>query len=87
MSNINANNITSQNITVTNLNVTNINGRPYSSGCNTCGYWVPCPGCDYSGPDVCDCGTDCDFVPDVCDCYVPPCGSGGTGQVLIYTAS
>jgi len=85
MSNINANNINSQNITVTNLNVTNINGRPYSSGCNTCGSWVPCQSCDYSGPDVCDCGTDCDFVPDVCDCYVPPSGgeqgpTGPTGE-------
>ena len=79
MSNINANNINSQNITVTNLTVTNINGRPYSSGCNSCGSWVPCSGCDYSGPDVCDCGTDCDFVPDVCDCYVPPSSGGSTG--------
>ena len=77
MSNINASNINATNITVTNLTVTNINGKPYSSGCNTCGTWVPCQECDYSGPDVCDCGTDCDFVPDVCDCYVPPCGGGG----------
>ena len=72
MSNINANNINSQNITVTNLNVTYINGKPYNNYSSNCGTYVPCPGCDYSGPDVCDCGFDCDFVPDVCDCYVPP---------------
>jgi hypothetical protein len=84
MSNINAKNIVSENITVTNLNVTNINGLPYIANkcgnCNT-GYYTPCPDCDYTGPDICDCGNPCEsYVPDVCDCYVPchnGCGSVG----------
>ncbi len=90
MSNINANNIISQNITVTNLNVSYINGAPYvpnqcTSSCQS-GYYVPCPDCNYVGPDTCDCGGACDwcdgpgpFVPDECDCFVP-CGGGGTGS-------
>ena len=89
MSNINANNITSQNITVTNLNVTYINGIRYvPNPCNNpCinGYYVPCPDCDYTGPDSCDCGNTCDwcdqepYVPDECDCFVP-CNNGGGGS-------
>lgn len=77
MSNLNAKNIISENITVTNLNVININGLPYTSNkCGNCnkGYYIPCPDCDYVGPDICDCGNPCDsvpFEPDVCDCYVP----------------
>ena len=85
MSYINAKNITSENITVTNLNVAYINGQPYTANpCgNSCttGYYVACPDCDYQGPDICDCGTSCDYVapePDPCDCYVP-CNSGGGG--------
>ena len=85
MSNINAKNIISENITVTNLNVTNINGRPYKV--NPCadpcakGYYVPCPDCDYTGPDNCDCGNSCEWYyaderePDECDCFVP-CNNG-----------
>jgi len=86
MSNINAKNIVSENITVTNLNVTYINGAPYvPNPCNDpCkkGYYVPCPDCDYTGPDECDCGNTCDwcdevpYVPDECECFVP-CNSGG----------
>ena len=83
MSNINAKNIVSENITVTNLNVTYINGAPYkpnpcSDPC-TKGYYVACEACDYEGPDVCECGESCDYVPpepDPCDCFVP-CNSGG----------
>jgi hypothetical protein len=79
MSNINAKNIISDNITVTNLNVTYINGVKYEANrCGNCnkGYYVPCPDCDYAGPDVCDCGEPCDsHEPDVCDCFVP-CGGG-----------
>ena len=89
MSNINA-----QNITVTNLTVTYINGFPYtanpcSNPCTT-GYYVPCPDCDYVGPDDCDCGNSCEWCdsipapePDECDCFVPcptPCGGGGPGS-------
>jgi len=81
MSNINAKNIISENITVTNLNVTYINGAPYTANkCGNCnkGYYVPCPDCDYAGPDICDCGEPCEtYVPDVCDCFVP-CNGGGT---------
>ena len=82
MSNINAKNIISENITVTNLNVTYINGQPYvANKCGTCnsGYYVPCPDCDYTGPDICDCGNPCEsYEPDVCDCFVE-CNSGGAG--------
>ena len=88
MSNINANSINSQNITVTNLNVTYINGQLYTANpcSNPCtkGYYVPCPDCDYVGPDDCDCGNTCDwceeenpYVPDECDCFVPCNNSGG----------
>ena len=81
MSNINAKNIISENISVTNLNVSYINGAPYTANkCGSCskGYYVPCADCDYSGPDVCDCGEPCEsYVPDVCDCFVP-CNGGGT---------
>lgn len=80
MSNINAKNILSENITVTNLNVTYINGSQYiANKCGTCntGYYTPCPDCDYTGPDICDCGDPCEsYIPDVCDCYVP-CHNGG----------
>ena len=85
MSNINAKNIVSENITVTNLNVTYINGAPYvPNPCNNpCkkGYYVPCPDCNYQGPDICDCGNNCDevpYIPDECDCFVE-CNSGGGG--------
>ncbi|MCJ7802894.1 MAG: hypothetical protein MUP82_11125, partial [Candidatus Marinimicrobia bacterium] len=88
MSNINAKNITSENITVTNLTVTYINGAPYvANPCNnpcSTGYYVPCPDCNYTGTDSCDCGNTCDwcdevpFVPDECDCFVP-CNGGGGG--------
>ena len=85
MSNINAKNIISENITVTNLNVSYINGAPYTPNpcANSCtkGYYVACPDCDYQGPDVCDCGTPCDYVApevDPCDCFVP-CNNGGGG--------
>lgn len=88
MSSINAKNITSENITVNNLNVKYINGFPYIANkcgnCNT-GYYIPCPDCDYTGPDICDCGNPCDSYvpePDVCDCYVPcntGCSPGPTG--------
>ena len=65
MSNINAKNIISENIIVTNLNVTYINGSPYVvNPCNDpCkkGYYVPCPDCDFNGPDNCDCGNTCDW--------------------------
>lgn len=94
MSNINANNITSQNITVTNLNVTSINGVRYTPNPCTKGYYVPCPDCDYTGPDSCDCGNTCDwcdqepYVPDECDCYVPPIcppnNSLGGGELSYY---
>ena len=87
MSNINARNIVSENITVTNLLVNNINGVPYiANPCNDpCkkGYYVPCPDCDYTGSDNCDCGNTCDlcdeeqYTPDECDCFVP-CNNGGT---------
>ena len=73
MSNINAKNINSENITVTNLTVTNINGVPYGN-CGSGGYYVPCNDCNYVGPNVCDCGTPCDYVAperDECDCFVP----------------
>ena len=90
MSNINAQNINSQNITVTNLTVSYINGSPYvANHCNnpcTTGYYVPCPDCDYTGPDDCDCGNTCDwcdevpYVPDECECFVPCNGGGGGGQ-------
>lgn len=90
MSNINSKNITSENITVTNLNVTYINGKPYTfNPCsNPCkkGYYVPCPDCDYNGPDDCDCGNTCDwcdeeeYIPDECECFVPcPDNKGPTG--------
>lgn len=89
MSNINAQNINSQNITVTNLTVSYINGVPYAANpCNnpcTTGYYVPCPDCDYIGPDDCDCGNTCDwcdevlYVPDECECFVPCNGGGGQG--------
>ena len=88
MSNINAKNIISENITVTNLNVTYINGQPYNSNpcSNPCkkGYYVPCPDCEYTGPDDCDCGNTCDwcdeeeYIPDECECFVP-CNNGGGG--------
>ena len=89
MSDINAQNITSQNITVTNLTVSYINGFPYlTNPCNnscTTGYYVPCPDCDYSGADTCDCGNTCSwcdeepFIPDDCDCFIP-CNNGGGSQ-------
>jgi hypothetical protein len=89
MSNINAKNIVSENITVTNLNVTYINGVLYvPDQCNNpCkkGYYVPCPDCDYTGPDSCDCGNTCDwcdedpYIPDECDCFVPCNNNSGTG--------
>lgn len=90
MSNINAKNIISENITVTNLNVTYINGKPYNlNPCsNPCkkGYYIPCPDCDYTGPDDCDCGNSCDwcdeeeYIPDECECFVPcPDNKGPTG--------
>ena len=86
MSNINAKNIISENITVTNLNVTYINGRPYvsdpCSGPCKKGYYIPCPDCDYTGPDDCECGNTCDwceeeepYIPDECECFVP-CNNG-----------
>lgn len=74
MSNINADNINSNTITVTNLNVTYINGVPYNSCGSSRGYYVPCPDCDYVGPNECDCGEPCDYVEpsrDECDCFVP----------------
>lgn len=83
MSNINA-----QNITVTNLTVSYINGLPYIPNTNPCsnpctnGYYIACNDCNYSGPDVCQCGISCDYVEpyiDPCDCYVPCNNSGGTG--------
>ena len=87
MSNINAKNIISENIIVTNLNVTYINGSPYVvNPCNDpCkkGYYVPCPDCDYNGPDNCDCGNTCDwcdeepYIPDECECFVPCPDKGG----------
>jgi hypothetical protein len=68
MSNINANNIT-----VTNLNVTYINGvlytpNPCSNPCSK-GYYVPCPDCDYNGPDECECGNTCDWCDQ--EEYIP----------------
>jgi len=88
MSNINAKNIVSENITVTNLNVTYINGAPYvPNPCNNpckSGYYVPCPDCNYTGPEQCECGNTCNwcdeqpYVPDDCECFVP-CNNGGGG--------
>jgi hypothetical protein len=91
MSNINAKNIISENVTVTNLNVTFINGSPYIGNLynNLCkkGYYVPCPDCNYTGPDSCDCGNTCDwcdeepYIPDECECFVPfPDRSGQNGM-------
>ena len=76
MSNINTKNINSENITVVNLTVSYINGQPYSNSNKCCSGYIPCEDCDYSGPDICDCGNSCDYEPDICDCEVP-CNKGG----------
>jgi len=64
--NINSNNITSNNISTINLSVSYINGRPFNN--TNYNNFIPCPSCDYTGPDVCDCGVPCDYVQDICDC-------------------